>query len=188
MSLTHFSKNIPIFFCLLVLTLMAGCSKTPASELDIRGGLAYEKGTAKLFSGSVISYYPQNKDEKKTTKPRVYQKGSYNDGRKEGRWTTYKWNNEREEAFYEYNKRHGVTTWFYSKDRLKKEQRYANNMLHGEGTFYNIKGEIIKQVFYDRNRLIATPANRLDGIPKIRARKRDRGWLDMIVAGVNDFF
>ena len=181
---THSNKQIPTIFYVLLLALLSSCSDTPMSKLDIRNGVAYKKGTATLFSGDVIAFYPHTAQEK----PRVYQTGTYEEGRKRGRWIIYKWNGEREETYYDYGKRHGLRNWYYTHDRIKREQRYANNMMHGEGTYYDEQGTITQQVFYDRNRRISTPHNRLKGIKKISAKPDGRGWMEKLVAAVNDFF
>ena len=165
-------KKIPLLpFFAALLALLVGCSETVMSDLVMRNGLAYQRGGG-LFSGDVVSYFPQSpKEIKDEAKRRVSVQGSFSDGRKEGDWTTYKWNKEYQIIPYENGKRHGNAKWFHTNGTLKHEQRYANDMKHGSGAFYNpnynsrskdpkTNQKIIRQVFYERGRLVNPRGNR----------------------------
>lgn len=180
-----------------LLVLLAGCSNDPVdmTSLTMRNGVTYIKGTLDRYDGNVVAYYPQTPEEIAENKPpHLHQKGALRDGLKTGIWVTYGWNKEREEMPYENGKRHGKAIWFDSStgsqlplwvegaDKgLKKDQHYANDMLHGPGAFYDVQGNITKQVFYDRNQLITTPENRMDGIPKIETSRETYGILDRFI-------
>lgn len=180
-----------------LLVLLAGCSNDPVdmANLTMRNGVAYVKGTLDRYDGDVVAYYPQTPKEIAEKKPpRLHQKGAFRDGLKTETWITYGWNNEREEIPYENGKRHGKAIWYYpgtgatlptwmegADKGVKRDQHYANDMMHGPGASYDMQGNITKQVFYDRNQLIQTPENRMDGIPKIETTRETYGVLDRLI-------
>lgn len=170
---TGTGRSLVLSGCMLLLALLLGCSKGPPelSDLDMRNGIAYEKGTSNLYSGPVVVYFPADpkNPQKDGDKPRIAQEGTFLNGRKEGTWITHGWNGETEEIPYEKGKRHGLAKWRYPNQNVKREQQYAADMMHGGGFEYDMDGKITRNVFYDRNRLISTPPNRRDGIDKLEA-------------------
>lgn len=182
--------------CILLLALLLGCSKggpPELSDLDVRNGIAYEKGTSKLYTGPVVVYFPvkaQEEGKEQEGKPRIAQEGAFLNGRKEGKWITHGWNDETEEMPYENGKRHGLAKWTYPNQNVKREQQYANDLMHGGGFEYDINGQITRNVFYDRNRLIVTPPNRRDGIEKLDSADPPSGpgFIATTIQALKDYF
>ena len=175
-------------FALFLALALAGCQETEISELDIRNGRAYKKGTQTPFSGGVVAYFPVQ--DKTKEKRRIFQEGDFVSGRKSGLWVTYKWNGGREEAAYERGVRHGITKWYYTRRRLKQEQRYAQGMKHGEGALYDSQGQVLKKFFYSRDRLIPPPHDRLKGIEDLRSFDAESGgsFIEKLMSVVTDVF
>ncbi len=165
---------------------LSGCSETDMKDLTFRHGKAYQKNSGTPFSGSVVSYFPQRR---KNEKPKVYQSGSYNMGLKDGRWITYNWNGEKEDMPYVNGRRQGMAKWYYTHDRLKREQRYSMNVKHGEGAYYDTSGRTLKKVYYDRDRMIPPPPDREKGIKDLTKTglKDERGFFEKLLSGVADF-
>ncbi|MBF0583753.1 MAG: hypothetical protein HQL80_05895 [Magnetococcales bacterium] len=180
-------------YCVLLLALLLGCSKGPTelSDLDVRNGIAYVKGTSVPYDGHVVVYFPVDpKEQEQKAKPRIAQEGNYLKGRKEGTWITYSWNGETEEIPYENGKRHGLAKWRYPDQSVKREQQYAADMMHGGGFEYDMKGNITHNVFYDRNRLIPTPPNRRDGIDKLDSADAQKGpgFFGKMIQAIKEYF
>ena len=164
--------------------LLSGCSDTNMEEIEIRHGKAYRKSSGKVFSGSVVAYFPRQGDQT----PRVYMTGAYSMGLKDGHWITHKWNGEKEDATFVDGRREGVTKWYYPQERIKREQRYSMNMMHGEGAEYDTNGQATRKVFYDRGRLIPPPPGREKDLDDLTRTGQDqRGFFEKMLSGVSDF-
>ncbi|MBF0400955.1 MAG: hypothetical protein HQL90_09335 [Magnetococcales bacterium] len=190
-------KTIRLPTLILLLLFLAGCGSDPVdlATLDMRGGVAYIKGTLDRFDGEIVAYYPQSSEEiAEQRPPRIRQKGEFRNGLKAGVWITYGWSGEREEMPYENGKRHGKALWLYANtgkqlptwmagaDKgVKRDQQYADDMLHGPGAWYDKDGNITKQIFYDRNQVIHTPENRMEGIPKLTTTRETFGIIDRFI-------
>ena len=187
----HIKNNMLLSFLVTLLLLLVGCTETEMSDLVMRKGLAYKRGSG-LYSGAVVSYFPQTAKEKENgVDRRIAKEGEFKNGRKEGDWTTYSWNGEYSVIPYENGKRHGLAKWFYTNEVVKREQWYGNNMRHGSGTYRNANGEITKQVFYNRDRLVNPVGARRAGIDKLSTEDVEEegpGLVDTILKMVDEFF
>lgn len=185
----HSKNKIFVLLLTALAVLLSGCEETKMSDLIMRRGLAYKKGGG-LYSGSVVSHFPQSASEKERGEdPRPSLEGAFKDGRKEGDWTTFSWNGEYAVMPYENGKRHGLAKWYYASKKTKREQWYGNNMRHGSGTTYNPAGQVTRQVFYEYDRMRDPVGKRRAGIEKLTTDDEEAkgpGFFKVLIEALDD--
>ena len=144
---------------------MVWSSGVDMAELEIRNDVAYKKGTKRVYTGSVTAYYPQRRGKKK-----VYMEGHYQMGRRDGTWTVYKWNGEKEVSKYKVGRRNGATVYLSRSGQTMREETYKNGQLDGPTSQWDHKGQLIQTVQYKKGALTALPPSTDDRFSK------DLGW------------
>lgn len=153
--------NRPLGCLVLALALvLGGCFTEDAADIEIRNGLAYKRGTNTTYSGKIVEYYPSNGTEEK----RVFREGSYEMGRRHGKWTTHKWNKAMETAWYEYGKLSGAFTVYYPNGEKKLVKRYENGKLNGASATYGTDGRVIQTTYYENDVQVGPPQEEVGSI------------------------
>lgn len=135
-----------------LLVVLLGCTVEP-EELEVRDGKAFHKGTSRVYTGYVESYFPATAGEKR----RLREKGEYNMGLKEGVWTSYAWNGQREESPYKLGRLDGTVSVFDPHGRKLSEDNWWRGVRHGLSVKWDHNGVILVQRYYEKGEVVAMP-------------------------------
>ncbi len=103
------------------------------SELDLREGFLYEKGTEEPFDGILVEHYPDRRlkfaIEIRDGKPHGISRGYYDDGQQEV------------EEHFENGISHGMRLRWYRNGQKKSEARIVNGKIEGTFTRWHDNGQ-----------------------------------------------
>ncbi|MEG3638770.1 toxin-antitoxin system YwqK family antitoxin [Magnetococcus sp. PR-3] len=142
---------------LLVMSLglmLAACGPTEFSDLELRKGRAYLKGSLAPYSGPVVAFYPA-KEEGADRK--IYMEGLYANGLRDGTWTTYRTNGSKIEDKYVFGRRNGQIKRFDSRGKVRSEESYFNGRRHGGAVYYKKDGKVARNLYYQEGNVRAYP-------------------------------
>ena len=124
-----------------------GCEKVDSSEVLTRDGYVYKKFSTKKFTGKVIGQIQYTvvdglREGEYTAfleSGALYQKGSYQNGKKSGRWETY-FNNG--QLMYFVNYRNGLlegpVEHYYRNGQIQMKGSHQNDKHHGKWWIYDL--------------------------------------------------
>lgn len=152
----HYQQDrcqIPLLLFLMALFSLAGCGQeVTISDIDVRNGVAYLKGSFDPYSGPVKEYYKNPGD----TNNKLMVEGTYSRGLKTDVWTTYGWNGEKSTVKYENGLEEGTAEEYFPDGQMKRTIAYSKGRRNGMSIDYDTKGNKLHQ-FYYRNGFIEPP-------------------------------
>ncbi|MBF0283824.1 MAG: hypothetical protein HQL51_05130 [Magnetococcales bacterium] len=158
------------------LLLLSGCS-VDSSELEVRNGKAYLKGSKEVYHGKAVTYHTDARG-KKTEK--IYEEGSYAYGLKDGVWITNKWDGGRQEIEYRLGKQDGKLVEYHRNGNKSHEQGYRNGVADGPGAYFDFEGELSRTVYYKNG----SPAPELSqGAATKSTQDSVKKWVDSMNQG-----
>ncbi|MBF0134269.1 MAG: hypothetical protein HQL75_16995 [Magnetococcales bacterium] len=152
--------RIPLLLFLMALFSLAGCSQEViVSDIEVRNGVAYLKGSFDPYSGPVKEYY-KNPDD---TNSKLMLEGTYSRGLKTDVWTTYGWNGEKSTVKYEEGLEEGTAEEFFPDGKMKRTIAYSKGRRNGMSIDYDTKGNKIHQFYYRNGFIEPPPSTRKEG-------------------------
>lgn len=143
------------------LWLFACSNPIELSQLETRNGIIYQKGQKFPYSGPAVSYYPSQSGEER----RIYEEGAYHLGKKQGVWTTWKWDGGWEEVSWLMGKRDGPNVVFDSQERKTAHYDYQDGVLHGYAYTYDpVSGATEHMVYYKNGQKTTLPEGMFENI------------------------
>ena len=107
-------------YIILLLALLTGCEKS-VTYLEDSGGVKYEKNTEEPFTGKYVKFYQDG--QKKLEE-------HYNNGKKEGLWTSWKTDGTKEfQLHFKDGKKDGLWTQWDEDGNISETRTYKNGEL-----------------------------------------------------------
>jgi antitoxin component YwqK of YwqJK toxin-antitoxin module len=104
-----------------------------------------------IYKNSADGYTKVEKDGK------LYAEGkTLDNGKRDGEWTTYFANGEKEIGSFSNGKFHGKWKLYYPNGKLKIESNYQDNLREGKRFIYTPEGKVEKTELYEKGKLIST--------------------------------
>ena len=132
----------------LLLLILIGCSE-PINKVDLnyRNEVYYSKDTNQLYTGKVVSFYPDGQ---------IFEEETLKNGKANGLYKVYYPNGQLlEEGTYIDGISNGLFKKYYKSGQLESERYWKNGRSDGHWKFYYEHGTLEKWIIYENGKVIS---------------------------------